>query len=257
VGNLPVHVLVGEGLELSYLLEHYWRPNADGRRLPGLEQGAGGVLRVGLSHEIRELALAVSHLQARYNALVPERVEAPVARAQVVLSELVQGLGFLFDDGVIDEKDRGYARMKKELKGQHSHHALGGSLLLFIQYAAKYRERLRTLPDFDEAIIDEGKALSVRISEQRGRRAGDALSREAQETRKSRARVARLLYDQMLEARSAFRYVFRNHTDVAERASSAHRRERRAAQRKRGSPLAASAAASAVAPSAATGKGTA
>jgi hypothetical protein len=67
--------------------------------------------------------------------------------------------------------------------------------------------------------------------------------------------VARLLYDRMLEARRAFRYVFRNHPDVAERASSAYRRERRAAQRKRSSPLAASPAESAVAPSTARGKG--
>ncbi len=221
--NVPLARLVLEGFELACFIEHYWEPN-EALGLPGLKEYVRAQFTQTLANDIRELSLAVAHLQGRFNADVPAPVEAPVERGEQLLSELGRALTFLFDDGVETVEDQELQRIKQSFSDKKSHDALALSLEGIAYYANKQRKRLKTLPHFDDGIIDEALAVAHRLRSQSGLKKVDDARPSA---RTDRARVTRLLHDRMNIARRTIRYAFAHQPEVVQRATSQYRRERR------------------------------
>lgn len=221
--NLPLATLVLEGFELANFIEHYWEPKAE-LGLPGLKEYVRAQFTKSLASEIRELALAVAELQGRYNAEVEPPIEAPVERGEEILGELHRALTFLFDDGVDAIEDKELAKVKKEFNDRNSHNALAQSLDGTAYYANEHRKRLKAIPNFDVAIVDEALVVARRLREHNALKESAALARSS---RDARARVTRLLHDRMNIARRTIRYAFADKPEVVQRATSQYRRERR------------------------------
>jgi hypothetical protein len=81
-----------------------------------------------IANEIRELNIAVTHSHSQFRSIMAANREAPVDRAEFLLSEIRQCLEFLFDDGVEDELDAEYARLSESHTDTSSHDALALSL---------------------------------------------------------------------------------------------------------------------------------
>jgi len=134
-----------EGIELAGFIDHYWEAHEE-LGLVGLSEYVRAQFTESIAREIRELPLAVAELQAHYNATVEPPLEAPVERGEEVLTELHQGLAFLFEDGVDAREDKEFARMKAAFSDRSSHAALAGSLDGTADFAAKLRKRLKGIP---------------------------------------------------------------------------------------------------------------
>src|SRR5690606_26005438 len=93
-------------------------------------------------------------------------LEAPVDRAEFLLSEIRQCLDFLFDDGVNDEYDAQLARLTESHTDTSSHDALALSLEGFATFANGFRDRLAELPEFDAQMLDEALVVANKLREQ-------------------------------------------------------------------------------------------
>jgi hypothetical protein len=233
--SVPIRVLAGDALDLAHFVEHYWEPQVLAKRpIPGLKQAATtGMLRKEIAAELLELQLAMSDQFARDHALASNKLEAPVERGELVLSELRQTLAFLFDDGITDENDEKLARTEQAHANPTSHDALALALEAFAHLAEEQRDRMVGLPEFDVGVIDEALVLARRLREQSALK----LTQDAMDAQRAavslRNRFATLLIERVGIVRSAARYVFRNHPTIARKASSSYERTRRARARQR------------------------
>jgi hypothetical protein len=175
---------------------------------------------------LRELSVAVSNIHSQFNAVIGAAMQAPVERGEFLLSELKAALSFLFDDGVDDEQDAELERLSAAFSDTSSHDALAQSLDGFSYYAAKLRERLAELPEFDPGFIDEAlvvarqlRAIGHQTVERRPRSPELAL-----EVAKSPGNAADRAHASS-PPRGALRY--RNHPKLARRAASSYERRRR------------------------------
>ncbi|HEY5959423.1 MAG TPA: hypothetical protein VIV60_22850, partial [Polyangiaceae bacterium] len=85
------------------------------------------------------------------------------------------------------------------------------------------------LGGFQVSLVDEAELLAKQLRERPTTPAPAENTRRALDTRN---RIATLLLDRMTLVRSAARFVFRNHPEIARQSSSAFLRKRRAAARR-------------------------
>jgi hypothetical protein len=216
-----------EGFELACFIERYWEPDEQ-LGLPGLKEYVRAQFTETIASELRELALVVAELQGRFNAEFEPPLVAPSERAEEILSELGKALTFLFDDGLDATEDRELKQVKKSFNDRSSHDALAASLDGMAYYAVRHRERLKNLPRFDDAILDEALTVAHRLRSQSGLKLttrGPHQGRAA--IRADRGRVTRALHDRMNIARRTIRYALSDQPELVQRATSQYRRERR------------------------------
>jgi hypothetical protein len=151
-------------------------------------------------------------------------------RAEFVLGEITAALEWLLDDGVDDDRDRQLAALKAEhADGSNSTDALAAELADYAALARQEQKGLEGLGGFDVAMIDEAKSLPRLLRERPTTPTTPEVTRRALDVRN---RIATLLVERMSTVRSAARFVFRNHPEVAREAGSAYSRKRRAAARR-------------------------
>jgi len=233
VPALPLHVFVNEAFELAAFIEQHWTASAAGG-LPGLEGLARDGFDESCAKEMRELALAVMHWEAREKATYVPAQPPPVERARAVLSELLAALSFVLEDTSRSNDARTRAatsalRAVRASVDTATHDAFALSLESVAELARKHQRALASLPDFDVASIREASALANELRQRSARRLTNDDPRAA--LRDTRARVARLLDERVSVARAAIRFAFRAHPELVARATSEYRRGRRATQR--------------------------
>jgi len=158
--TIPLHVALGEAIDVATMLTHYWEPRTDtkGNTLPGFSGvAATGSVTPELAIEIRELQLAVAAAHSEYLVLVQGTAEAPLDRAEFVLGEVRSTLEFLFDHGKQDDADVLLESLRTSFSDSGSQDAMALTLEDYAELAGKYREGLSKLQGFDIALIDEAR----------------------------------------------------------------------------------------------------
>ncbi len=84
---------------------------------------------------------------------------------------------------------------------------------------------------FDSALLTEARTLAAALRARRAERLTTSAQSSQREALSLRSRLASLLIERMRAARSAARYVFRHHPEIARKATSGYERKRRARQR--------------------------
>lgn len=231
--NLPIHVVIGEAIDLAQLLDHYWQSsNTRGKPLPGFA-GVAEASQVTdkTATEIRELQLAVTAAHSEYLVLVETPDGTPMDRAEFVLSELRSTLDFVFDDGKQDDADEQLLNLQKEFAGASSQDAIALALDAYAELASRYLDRLSKIEGFDVNLVAEARSLAAQVRQ----RSASALTRNPAEQRQVlslRNRLLTLLLDRVRLVRRTAQYVFRNYPDISRRFTSAFERRQRAARRR-------------------------
>ncbi len=231
--TVPVHVLLGEALDLATVVEHYWHPQSapSGAQLPGLSSVAGpGRIGAETADEIRELHAAVAAQHSRYLILVEGTSQAPLDRADFVLSEVRAALSFAFESDPSSTAQAQLDRLRDAFADSSSHDSLALALEAYAELGDTHVTALSDL-GFDLKLLTEARSLAATLRARSAERLTSSTSTAQREALALRNRLATLLIDRMRLARSAARYVFRHHPDVARKATSAYERKRRARQR--------------------------
>jgi hypothetical protein len=231
--TVPVHVLLGEAVDVAEMVRHYWEPKSDGRagKIPGLAGVTGGpAVTLETASEIRELQLAITATHTQYLVLVQTANDSPLDRADFVLSEIRSALSFLFDDGKHDASDEQLARLEQAFSDSGSQDAMALALEGYSELARIHREALAKLDGFDVACIDEAFALASALRDQ----SAAALTRVNPDEQRRilglRNRLLTMVIERVRRARRAAQYVFRGYPEVVKKFSSAHERRRRVAR---------------------------
>jgi hypothetical protein len=232
IDNLPVpeSVLVGEAVDVSKFCSKYWEARRDESGavvLPGLELGERpGLFEKTIGSEIFELQEAVHAAHARYLLTVQAAAGAPMERAQFVLAELRSGLGFLFDDGVIDDNDARLERLAAAYDEAFSQDDVAAALDAYSVLGEQNRDKLAGLGGFDATVMQEAPQLAKQLRD----RSGDNLIAPGSDERAAldiRNRLITLLWDRMSRVRAVARYVFRHHPELIRKTTSAYARRTR------------------------------
>jgi hypothetical protein len=240
--TLPLHVLLGEAVDVAKFFERHWKTQVDGEgrvtRL-GLEtavpkdkkKGSAALLSAKTGAEILSLQRATQEAHTRY-LLTVEQSKSPRPRGELLLGEMRATLRWYFDDGVDDDKDEMLAR----LDAQHGDNpgsldALASALDDYAHLADRHRKALDGLGGFEAAHIDEAREVAATL---RARPAqADVLSEQAREAITLRNRLAALLAHRMGLVRGAARFVFRKQPEIVREVTSAYERKRRSASRRK------------------------
>jgi hypothetical protein len=234
--NLPIHVTLGEAIDVAAMLTHYWEPKAEtkGSVIPGFAGVAStGSVTPELGAEIRELQLAVAAAHSEYLVLVQGPAVAPLDRADFIVGEIRSTLEFLFDDGKQDDADVQLENLRTAFVDSASQDAMALALEGYAALAVKYRDALSQLQGFDLALIDEARPLAAALREQSAAaltRTNADIQREALALRN---RLLTLLTERVKRVRRAASYVFRNHPDIVRKFNSAYERKLRVARRRK------------------------
>jgi hypothetical protein len=230
--NPPVRVILGEAVDIARFTQAYWDPVKDaagGILRPGLSQ-AGAKLTPTVGVEILELQEALQTAQTDYLLTVAPTQQDVRARAEFVLAEITSALEWWLDDGVDDDRDRQLASLKAEYAdGSTSTDTIAAELADYAALARQEAAGLSGLGGFDLALIDEAEGLAKQL------RARPTTAAPPENTRRAldvRNRIATLLVERMYIVRSAARFVFRNHPEIARESTSMYLRKRRAAARR-------------------------
>ncbi len=230
----PLHVLLGEAIDVASMMAHYWQPKDDkGRRIPGFAGvSSNQTVTPELATEIRELQLAITAAHSDYLVLVQTAADTPLDRADFVLSEIRSTLEFLFDDGNHDQADEQLENLRVAFADSGSQDAMALALEGYAELAGRYRAGLAKLDGFDLALIEEARELAAALRQQ----SATSLTRTTPDAQRQalslRNRLLMLLIERVRRVRRAAAYVFRNHPDVLRKFTSAYERRRRTAQRK-------------------------
>jgi hypothetical protein len=231
----PIGVLVGEAIELSCFIASRWEPEGTGDdEVPGMRSAAeAGSLAPTVVADLRDLALALAEAHAELQLTEITIPEAPVERGKAMLAELRQSLAFLFDDGVIDDRDGSLTRLTESHTDTSTHDALALSLEGFAFFAHEHRKQLAKLPGFDPAIVDDALEVGMRLRKQ----SAIVMTLKSKSGRPdalhTRNRLVTLLRDRVAAARRAARFVYRRHPDIAAHTSSSYTRTSNARSRAR------------------------
>jgi len=233
--NIPLHVVLGEAIDVATMLTHYWDPKTDtkGNTIPGFSGVAPtGNLTPEVATEIRELQLATAAAHSEYLVLVQGSPVAPLDRADFVLGEIRQSLEFLFDDGKQDDADAQLEQLRIAFAHSASQDAMALALEGYAALAGKYRDGLAKLQGFDSALIDEARTLAASLRQQ----SAAALTHASADTQRQalalRNRLLNLLVERVKRVRRAAAYVFRNQPDIVRKFTSAFERKQRSARRR-------------------------
>ncbi|MBK8715676.1 MAG: hypothetical protein IPN32_13145 [Deltaproteobacteria bacterium] len=234
---VPLHVLLGEAVDVARFVEHYWKREAGGKNgavaRPGLEDAGGKHLARSIGTEILQLQALVQQAQTAYLLAVPPPDDQVVQRASFVVDELSAALEWVFDDGVDDERA---AKLQAVVDAHRdepdSEDALASELADYGALAAEYADELGEVGGFDHDLIAEAPKLVAALRERSaGRIAGHADEGARQLERRNR--LTMLLMAKISRVRAAARYVFREHDDIVRQVTSAYERRRRSAARRR------------------------
>src|SRR5512145_361589 len=157
----PIHVLVGEALDLVRFCRDHWDPIPRGESArPGLRE-AGDRLPEHIADDLLELQDALHTAEADYLLTIPPIEPGLRDRAECVLSELVAAIEWLLDDGQHDEHDQQLATLRQEhALLTNSVESLGTQLRDYAALAAQLRPRLAALGGFNMALIDDTHHLA-------------------------------------------------------------------------------------------------
>jgi hypothetical protein len=233
--NAPVHVVLGEAVDVAAMIAHYWDPRTDSRgaRTPGFAGVKGGPqVTLETANEIRELQLAITSAHSEYLVLVQAAADTPLDRADFVLSEIRSALQFLFDDGKHDDSDEQLARLEVAFADSSSQDAMALALEGYAELARLNESGLTAITGFDVALIEEARTVAAALREQ----SASALTRTNPDAQRRvlglRNRLLTMLIDRVRRARRTAQYVFRDHPEVIRKFSSAYERRQRATRRR-------------------------
>ena len=233
--TVPIHVALGEAIDVAAMLTHYWEPKTDakGNTTPGFSGVAStGSVTPDLAVEIRELQLAVAAAHSEYLVLVQGSTSAPLDRADFIVGEIRSTLEFLFDDGKQDDADVQLENLRTAFADSASQDAMALALEGYAALAGKYRDALGKLQGFDLALIDEARTLAAALRQQ----SAAALTRTNSDTQREslalRNRLLSLLIERVKRVRRAASYVFRNQPEIVRKFTSAFERRQRASRRR-------------------------
>lgn len=232
--GVPWSVLMGEAADVARFVRNHWDPvEGDPRTArPGLSTVASRI-SLAIADEIEELKHLAETAQSAYLlASAPPPSSDVRPKAEKALSELSRALDFLFDDDVEDERDRQLATLRSTHADTGPHDALASALINYAALAETHREALCAMGGFKGAVIDDARTLAAELQKiptpaERAQRGA-----ESDKQRALRDGLAALLMERMRRVRSAARWVFRDHPDVARLSTSAFSRDRRTATRK-------------------------
>lgn len=229
--SVPYEVFLDEAKGAAGFVTRYWKARGD---IPGLARVRRKLPRE-TGAEITALLAAVQQAQTDATLNVAAASADPVERAEAIIQELASALAFTLDDGVEDDDDARYAKVRAfHAKRDASATSVGQDLLNHATLASSLRDRLvHDDEEFDASLIDEGLGLSARLS-------AASLAPPALEDAPTpppplalRNRLLHLLMARVALVRRAARRVFLKHPDILAEVTSAHERERRAESRKK------------------------
>lgn len=231
--TLPVHVLLREAITTATFTRQFWEPSKDGAgvAVPGLKS-AGAKLSRCIADEIDELvklgyAADGEYLTAAQMNLSPEKYK----RADHLESEMEAVLVWYFDDDVEDDNDAQLAAVRASpAMRSESIAAKALSLNQLATLARPHAKELDGLGGFDARYIDEAEALADELRAIQSP-TGPQTARTTTAIQKRNA-VLGVLANRVGKVRKAAQFVFREHPAIAQRASSAYERNRRAALRR-------------------------
>ncbi|HEU4535916.1 MAG TPA: hypothetical protein VFS00_17450 [Polyangiaceae bacterium] len=234
--TVPFHVHLGEAVDVARFHRKYYAGVAasDGRPgRPGLESVAdeGRGLNAATGDDLLSLREATQQAHVRYLLKAAPASATPLERARYLVGEIAATVGYLFDDGVDDERDAQLAAVQAaHADAPASTDAVAAELEDYVGLGESYRSKIEGLGGFEGKLLDEAKAVAAELRERPATPAG--LSDEAARALALRNRLAMLLAAKMGVVRSAARFVFRHHPAVVREATSAYERRRRAAARR-------------------------
>lgn len=227
--GMPIDVFLLEADAAARFVDLYWEAAGDGSR-PGLSMLAKQ-LGVRIADEISSLVRACRAVHTRI--LWPEDTLAErgelVARARFLKAELAAGCEFvagcdLVAGDVLSKRVKIALAQAKERAGTDNTVAnLVQSLADYAGIATTIIDRLVELGDFDAGMIEEAKKLMGRLGRSGSPQPGRPVSPDVD----LRNRLLCLLSLRLRKVRSAARYVFRNHPDIARKFSSTYQRRKR------------------------------
>jgi hypothetical protein len=233
---VPFHVLLGEATDVARFHKTYYAttPAQDGHpQRPGLDtvDDESRGLTAATGDDILSLREATQQAQTRYLLTASPGAASPMARGRYIVGEIAAVLGFLFDDGVSDERDAQLAAVQAtHAETPDSTDALAAELDDYAALGEAYRSEIGGLGGFDPKLLDEANEVADALRERPATPA--ALTGEAARALDLRNRLAILLAAKMSAVRAAARFVFRHHPAIVREATSAYERRRRAAARR-------------------------
>lgn len=242
----PQYVMTTEATQLVAFAKRYWEPTKDAQgnqTLPGLVTTR---LRPEILTELTELVEAAQQAQSAQLMTLPPVPGDELDRGRWLVGEIRAALEYHLDDGVTDTADAQLARIATAHRDDpNSIAALAAELADYAALAEPHRAVLDGLGGFSAASLDEAKAVVPALRARGAVEMDRAASAAAVDLRN---RILTLLADRVSEVRSAARFVFRNHPEIARLATSAYERRRRAAARRSAAEDAAAPAAAPAAP---------
>ena len=236
----PLHVLLGEAVDVARFCELHWEPQfapVTGALLrPGLGTARGPAqLDKTIAEEILVLQQLVQQAQTAYVLATTPADDTTVARARFVLDEIAAALEWLFGNADDDEHAAQLAAIEKAHKDDpDSDDAMASELADYVGLAFEVKDTLAKIGVFDIALVEEARVLVASLRERSATRMRGATSKSALLI-EHRNRLAAVLSQRMARVRGAARYVYRHHPDIVKQVTSAYQRRRRAAARRRAS----------------------
>lgn len=234
--SMPLHVLLGEAIDVARFCQQHWEPNADrntrGAVRPGLALAGEGRLPKAVIDEILVLQELTQRAQTAYVlAIAPP--STGTERAAFVRNELASALSWVCGDGVLDGADaKLVAIVEAHRTDPDSEDALASEIADYLGLATELQGELAKVGAFDPAILEEGQALVLALRERSAVRATKR-NGEAGALLTQRNQLAAALMQRIGRVRAAARYVFRHHDAIVKQVTSAYQRHRRAAARRR------------------------
>ena len=226
--HMPVRALQGEANDLAELIEKNFA--TVGERL-GLDSLVGrGGFSAELPTELRELGYVIGIAQSRYHNVGRKISDAPLERADAVLTELRASLGYLLAENEVGEDQ--LQRLREEYDDAYSHDGIALALQNYAELAVEYEADLKTLPGFDYGVVSEAMNLSQALRQRSADRLAGNLAVEQREMMDLRNRLISGLMKRMGDARRAIRFVFRTEPEIVLQAGSAYLRDQKRKYRK-------------------------
>src|SRR5690606_3106913 len=169
---------------------------------------------------------------ARQRVLMETLNTAPLERAEEILGEMRAVLSYVLEDGEHPTGQEQLDRLRGEYGSVSSHDGLASALENYGELAAQYKDELSSLGGFDFAILDEILNVARALRQRSADRLTGKLAEEQRDLMQLRNRMVGLLSRKMRNARRAFRYVFRDHPEIAKKSGSEYLRLQRQKHRR-------------------------
>lgn len=232
----PIWVQAGEAVDLAKFVVKFWVSEKDPKTgavlRPGLEL-LGDRLPATIGADLVSQQQALQEAQTKYLLATGRGASNPEPRARWVLNELVSVLEYHFDDGVEDDDD---ARLAAIGASHAGHPDTADALAMELEdYAALAKPRakeIKGLGGFDTNLIEEAGVLASALRDKPAT-AGASADPKVRDALLQRNQVGALLGHSMRQVRSAARFVFRDHPEIARQAASVYERRKRAEARRK------------------------